>query len=231
MSKDERPSDKPRMGRPLKPTKRKRIQLGLIVSAKTKNFIDKEAKASGRSQSQVAESLIERALQYDALDLNALNKKFDVIFSSPPGAGKTSFEKFEQLFENFNALNKKFDLVNKYVLELKGDELQDPPQFKSDERLRFTDLAKILKAHRSSYSSERLIRWLLESMQENDSLRELIDNTRKALQRMIKEEPLPETTREAIQQTIKRADDVLRSTSEKRLEASSGELLETSRTS
>jgi hypothetical protein len=45
-----------------RPKKRKRIQIGLIVSADIKRRVIKAAKASGRSQSQEAEYLIERAI-------------------------------------------------------------------------------------------------------------------------------------------------------------------------
>jgi|KBSMisStaDraftv2_1062788.scaffolds.fasta_scaffold1621431_1 hypothetical protein len=70
---------KKRIGRPAKPAQeRKRIQLGLIVSAKIKALIDEEAKNSGRTQSQVAEWLIERALQYDTM-LSAMNTTVDQI--------------------------------------------------------------------------------------------------------------------------------------------------------
>jgi hypothetical protein len=69
---------KKRTGRPAKPAERKRIQLGLIVTAETKTIIDEEADRSGRSQSQVAEWLIEKALQYDRM-LTAMNTTFDEI--------------------------------------------------------------------------------------------------------------------------------------------------------
>jgi hypothetical protein len=70
---------KKRIGRPAKPGhNRKRIQLGLIVTAETKAVIDEEAQRSGRTQSQVAEILIERALQYDKM-LTAMNTTFDEI--------------------------------------------------------------------------------------------------------------------------------------------------------
>ena len=69
---------KKRTGRPAKPAERKRIQLGLIVSADTKATIDKLADDSGRTQSQVAEWLIERALHYDNV-IAAMNATFDEI--------------------------------------------------------------------------------------------------------------------------------------------------------
>jgi hypothetical protein len=69
---------KKKTGRPVKPAERKRIQLGLIVTAETKATIDKLAEDSGRSQSQVAEMLIERALQYDRM-LAAMNTTIDEI--------------------------------------------------------------------------------------------------------------------------------------------------------
>jgi hypothetical protein len=57
-----------RIGRPLKtPSKGKRASLGLKVTAEVKRHIDSAARASGRTQSQEAEHLIERALQYDQM--------------------------------------------------------------------------------------------------------------------------------------------------------------------
>jgi hypothetical protein len=47
------------------PAKGQRVSLGLKVTAAVKRHIDSEARASGRTQSQEAEALIERALQYD----------------------------------------------------------------------------------------------------------------------------------------------------------------------
>jgi hypothetical protein len=69
---------KKRTGRPTRPAERKRIQLGLIVTAETKATIDKLAADSGRTQSQVAEMLIERVLQYDKM-LTAMNTTLDEI--------------------------------------------------------------------------------------------------------------------------------------------------------
>ena len=64
---------KKRIGRPVKLTpKGKRVSLGLKVTAEIKRLIDQEAEKSGRTQSQVAELLIERALQYDRT-LQAMN--------------------------------------------------------------------------------------------------------------------------------------------------------------
>jgi hypothetical protein len=55
-----------RIGRPTKtPKGRVRVALGLKVTAETKRVIDQMAQASGRTQSQQAEFLIERALQFD----------------------------------------------------------------------------------------------------------------------------------------------------------------------
>jgi hypothetical protein len=58
---------KKRVGRPFKspPPKGQRVSLGLKVTAEVKRHIDAAARASGRTQSQEAELLIERALQYD----------------------------------------------------------------------------------------------------------------------------------------------------------------------
>jgi hypothetical protein len=57
-----------RIGRPIKaPGKSERVSLGLRVTAVIKRHIDAAARASGRTQSQEAEILIERALTYDDL--------------------------------------------------------------------------------------------------------------------------------------------------------------------
>jgi len=56
-----------RIGRPTKPPTGKRVQLGLIVRADIKRAIIKAAEQSGRTQSQEAELLIERAWAYDGL--------------------------------------------------------------------------------------------------------------------------------------------------------------------
>jgi hypothetical protein len=60
------------------PAKRRRIQVGLIVSAETKALIEQEAQRSGLTQSQVAERLIERALTYDGM-LKGMNATLDDI--------------------------------------------------------------------------------------------------------------------------------------------------------
>ena len=55
-----------RIGRPIKPAQPgERPSLGLKVTAATKALIEALARASGRTQSQEAEFLIERCLQYD----------------------------------------------------------------------------------------------------------------------------------------------------------------------
>jgi hypothetical protein len=57
---------KPRRGRPFKaPKKGKRAPLSLLVRAEVKQLVDERAKASGRTQSQEAEAMIERCLTYD----------------------------------------------------------------------------------------------------------------------------------------------------------------------
>jgi hypothetical protein len=59
---------KKRVGRPPKPpAEGKRISLGLKVTAAVKRRIDKAAQDSGRTQSQEAEALIERAFLYDGM--------------------------------------------------------------------------------------------------------------------------------------------------------------------
>ena len=61
-----------RIGRPIKPAlPGERPSLGLRVTAATKELIEALARASGRTQSQEAEFLIERCLQYDRLVLAA----------------------------------------------------------------------------------------------------------------------------------------------------------------
>jgi hypothetical protein len=68
-----------RIGRPMKaPARGKRVSLGLKVTAEVKRHIDKEARASGRTQSQEAEALIERALQYDRM-LDAMRRTLGEI--------------------------------------------------------------------------------------------------------------------------------------------------------
>jgi hypothetical protein len=53
-------------GRPIKPgLPGGRAHLGLIVTSETKSLVEELARASGRTQSQMAEHLIERAIQYD----------------------------------------------------------------------------------------------------------------------------------------------------------------------
>ncbi|MBR1279035.1 hypothetical protein [Bradyrhizobium sp. AUGA SZCCT0283] len=57
-----------RSGRPMKaPARGKRVSLGLKVTADVKRKIVSAARASGRTQSQEAEALIERALTYDSM--------------------------------------------------------------------------------------------------------------------------------------------------------------------
>jgi predicted transcriptional regulator len=64
---------KKRTGRPVKkPEPGKRMSLGLKVTAEIKERIDKAAKASGRTQSQEAEALIERAIAEEGFLAHAL---------------------------------------------------------------------------------------------------------------------------------------------------------------
>jgi hypothetical protein len=57
-----------RRGRPFKaPKPGKRAPLSLLVRAEIKKLVDERAKASGRTQSQEAEMLIERCLQYESV--------------------------------------------------------------------------------------------------------------------------------------------------------------------
>ena len=55
-------------GRPAKTAQPgQRVSVGLKLTANTKNLLDRLAAETGRTQSQMAEHLIERALQYDRL--------------------------------------------------------------------------------------------------------------------------------------------------------------------
>jgi hypothetical protein len=57
-----------RRGRPFKaPKAGKRAPLSLLVRAEIKQLVDERAKASGRTQSQEAEMLIERCLQFESV--------------------------------------------------------------------------------------------------------------------------------------------------------------------
>ena len=56
----------------------KRTQLGIIVSVRTKKTVERLAKASGRSQAQVSEQLIEKGLAYDGV-LAGMMRKLDAI--------------------------------------------------------------------------------------------------------------------------------------------------------
>jgi hypothetical protein len=68
-----------RIGRPMKqPPRGTRMSLGLKVGADVKRRIDSAARASGRTQSQEAELLIERALHYDRM-LSAMNTSLEQI--------------------------------------------------------------------------------------------------------------------------------------------------------
>jgi phosphohistidine phosphatase SixA len=57
---------------------RKRVQLGIIVSTRTKKTVERLAKASGRSQAQVSEELIEKGLAYDGA-IAAMMRKLEEI--------------------------------------------------------------------------------------------------------------------------------------------------------
>jgi hypothetical protein len=75
------PASKAKIGRP--PNKAegpKRFSLGLKVTAETKAVIDREAQRTGRSQSQVAELLIEKALTYDQI-ISGLNQSLEDVRS------------------------------------------------------------------------------------------------------------------------------------------------------
>src|SRR5262245_60849443 len=58
--------------------KRERYSIGTIVTAEMKKLIDETAKATGRSQGQVIEHLIEKALTYDRI-VSGMNKSMDEI--------------------------------------------------------------------------------------------------------------------------------------------------------
>jgi predicted transcriptional regulator len=68
-----------RIGRPMKaPARGKRVSLGLKVRAEVKQRIDSAARATGRTQSQEAEALIEQALTYNTM-LSAMNTSMQEI--------------------------------------------------------------------------------------------------------------------------------------------------------
>jgi predicted transcriptional regulator len=68
-----------RRGRPPKPAQEgERVSLGLKVTADIKTLLDRLAGESGRSQSQVAEHLIEKALAYERL-IRAMSKAADTL--------------------------------------------------------------------------------------------------------------------------------------------------------
>jgi hypothetical protein len=48
-------------------TKKQRVQLAFIAKVKTKQEIERRARASGRSQGQVVEELVEKAIAYEDL--------------------------------------------------------------------------------------------------------------------------------------------------------------------
>jgi hypothetical protein len=56
----------------------KRVQLNVIITAATKRLIEKLAEETGRSQGQVAELLIEKAITYDQT-VAALNRSLEDI--------------------------------------------------------------------------------------------------------------------------------------------------------
>jgi hypothetical protein len=56
----------------------KRTQLGIVVSVSTKKTVERLAKASGRSQAQVSEELIEKGLAYDGA-IATMMRKLDAI--------------------------------------------------------------------------------------------------------------------------------------------------------
>jgi hypothetical protein len=68
---------KKRIGRPPRnpPTRGKRVSLGLKVTAEVKRHLDSAFRTSGRTQSQEAEHLIEKALAYDQM-LDAIHTTF-----------------------------------------------------------------------------------------------------------------------------------------------------------
>jgi hypothetical protein len=67
-------------GRPVKPAPRgrKRIQVSMILNAKIKTRVDKEARDSGRTFSQTGEWLIERALSLDDV-LRSMKRSFSSV--------------------------------------------------------------------------------------------------------------------------------------------------------
>jgi hypothetical protein len=68
-----------RLGRPAEPAgAAQRYSLGLKVTAEMKNLIDQEARRSGRTQSQVTELLLEKAITYERV-VSGLNTTLEQI--------------------------------------------------------------------------------------------------------------------------------------------------------
>jgi hypothetical protein len=80
---------KKRIGRPPRnpPTRGKRVSLGLKVTAEVKRHLDSAFRTSGRTQSQEAEHLIEKALAYDQM-LDAIH----TTFAAFPRSGRTRLQ-------------------------------------------------------------------------------------------------------------------------------------------
>jgi hypothetical protein len=68
-----------KQGRPAEPVEiEQRYALGLKVCAEVKKLIDEEARRSGRTQSQVAELLIEKAIAFDRI-VSGMNTTMEAI--------------------------------------------------------------------------------------------------------------------------------------------------------
>lgn len=76
---------KRRPGRPFKPpTLGERAQISVLVRAEIKDYVASTAEASGWSQSQVVEALIERCLAYD--------RAFDAMKTTPAEIDRSNFD-------------------------------------------------------------------------------------------------------------------------------------------
>src|ERR1700730_4542172 len=86
---------KKRIGRPPRnpPTRGKRVSLGLKVTAEVKRHLDSAFRTSGRTQSQEAEHLIEKALAYDQM-LDAIS-----IPTSIPPFRKSGLARLQQRYK------------------------------------------------------------------------------------------------------------------------------------
>jgi hypothetical protein len=87
---------KKRIGRPPRnpPTRGKRVSLGLKVTAEVKRHLDSAFRTSGRTQSQEAEHLIEKALAYDQM-LDAISIPTSIAPFRKSGRTRLQDERYE----------------------------------------------------------------------------------------------------------------------------------------